>query len=42
MGEEYDTAMSEYVQIVRNSERSGDGPICMPGDDRLAFYKKEE
>lgn len=41
MGEEYDTAMSEYVQIVRNSEPSGDGPICIPGDDRLAFYKEE-
>lgn len=42
LGEEYDSAIAEYVKTIRNSERSGEGPICMPGDDRLAFYKKEE
>ena len=40
MGKEFDTAIAKYVETVRNSERSGEGPICMPGDDRLAFYKK--
>ena len=40
MGREFDTAIAKYVETVRNSERSGEGPICMPGDDRLAFYKK--
>ena len=42
MGSEYDTVINEYVQTVRNSERSGDTPICMPGDDRLAFYRRED
>lgn len=39
MGEEYDKAIADYVKIVRNSKRSSNEPICMPGDDRLAFYK---
>lgn len=42
MGEEYSYIIKEYVNTVRNSKRSGDGPICMPGDDRIAFYKNEE
>lgn len=41
LGEEYTSAIAESVNTVRNSERSGEGPICMPGDDRLAFYKNE-
>ena len=39
LGEEYEQIINEYVASVRNSEKSGNDPICMPGDDRLAFYK---
>ncbi len=42
LGGGFDTAIAEYVKTVRNSERSGDAPISMPGDDRLAFYKRSE
>lgn len=42
MGEDYDVAIADYVQTVRNSKRIGESPICMPGDDRLAFYKQED
>jgi LDH2 family malate/lactate/ureidoglycolate dehydrogenase len=40
MGEKYSSAIIEYVNTIRNSKRSGESPICIPGDDRLAFYKK--
>ena len=39
LGEEYASAIAEYVATVRNSKRSGEGPVCVPGDDRLTFYK---
>ena len=42
LGEEYEQIINEYVASVRNSEKSGNDPICMPGDDRLAFYKSGE
>lgn len=42
MGEEFDDAISEYVRTLRNSKRSGNAPICLPGDDRVEFYNREE
>lgn len=42
MGEMYGKAMTEYVKTVRESKRCGEGPICMPGDDRLSFYNKKD
>lgn len=41
MGVEYDTAIKDYVSLLRNSERIGPGPICLPGDDRLAYFNRE-
>lgn len=42
MGDEYDVVINEYVSLLRNSERSGSGPICLPGDDRLAYFNRDQ
>jgi len=41
MGEEYDAAITDFVSTLRNSERLGDAPIALPGDDRIAFLKSD-
>lgn len=41
LGEEYDNIINEYVATLRNSERVGESPIALPGDDRIKFMKSE-
>ena len=42
LGEEYDEAIKNYVPELRHSARSGEAPIALPGDDRIAYLHKEE
>ena len=42
LGEEYDEVIKNYVAELRNSARSGEAPIVLPGDDRIAYLHKEE
>ena len=42
LGEEYDNIINEYVATLRNSERVGESPIALPGDDRIKFMKSKE
>lgn len=42
LGEEYDMIINDYVSTIRNSERVGESPIALPGDDRIKFMKSEE
>lgn len=36
-GDNYDKAINEYIETLRNSERAEGKSIVLPGDDRLAF-----
>ena len=42
LGEEYDKIINDYVATLRNSERVGESPIALPGDDRIKFMKSQE
>ena len=42
LDEEYDEVIKNYVAELRNSARSGEAPIVLPGDDRIAYLHKEE
>lgn len=42
LGEEYDKIINDYVATLRNSERVGESPIVLPGDDRIKFMKSQE
>lgn len=42
LGDEYDIIINDYVATLRNSERVGESPIALPGDDRIKFMKLEE
>lgn len=42
LGDEYDIVINDYVSTLRNSERVGETPIALPGDDRIKFMKSEE
>ena len=39
LGEEYDAMMRDYVATVRGSDPADGQTICLPGDDRITFYK---
>ena len=39
MGDNYNTTIVDYVNTLRNSQRVGDEPIVLPGDDRITFRK---
>lgn len=42
LGDEYDMIINDFVSTLRNSERVGESPITLPGDDRIKFMKSEE
>lgn len=42
LGDEYDMIINNYVATLRNSERVGDAPIALPGDDRIKYMKSEQ
>lgn len=37
LGDNYDKAINEYIETLRNSERAEGKSIVLPGDDRLSF-----
>lgn len=39
LGEEYDSIIRDYVATVRGSTPADGQTICLPGDDRMKFYK---
>ncbi len=41
LGDDYDNAITEFVNLLRNSEPVGDSPIAIPGDDRIAYLKSK-
>lgn len=40
LGDNYSELICEYVRRLRDSERIGEDPIVLPGDDRISFYRK--
>ena len=39
LGDEYEKAINEFVNTVRNSESVNGTGVCLPGDDRIEFSK---
>lgn len=39
LGEEYDAMISDYVATVRGSAPAEGQTVCLPGDDRMKYYK---
>lgn len=39
LGEEYETAIAEFVTTIRNSSAVDGGTVALPGDDRLQHWK---
>ena len=39
LGEEYKTAIAEFVTTIRNSSAVDGGTVALPGDDRLQHWK---
>lgn len=37
IGSDYSKRINDYVDSLRNSEKSGESPIALPGDDRIKF-----
>lgn len=42
LGEGYDKIINDYVATLRKSERVGESPIALPGEDRIKFMKSQE
>ena len=39
LGDEYERAINEFVNTVRNSKSANNTGVCLPGDDRIEFSK---
>ncbi|MBQ8322884.1 MAG: Ldh family oxidoreductase [Clostridia bacterium] len=41
LGEAYDEVIKDFVKTIRESEAVECGKICLPGDDRREYFKKQ-